>query len=228
MDQGIALTQWLVHCRFLFEEFGEFPLLHEGEGWKVNATFTPVPVFKSNVDPKERSFTSEVKVEAPNGDVVTCSLPAIIPNTTKVHMTAQPLGSATAVDITTSTPTVALGQMNVTGVPTWKTTPSGEWVNYVVACKVETPKMRVTVYQVSGWEEAQAKPEEHGWAAPFTWLNMDFLITKPLTAPVTGVLGDTYPKPLEHEAGGGSVARARKLLIRDTQLLLASIKGLGA
>lgn len=35
---------------------------------QVNATFSPVPVIKSEVEPKERSFTSAVTVTAPNGE----------------------------------------------------------------------------------------------------------------------------------------------------------------
>lgn len=50
----------------------------------------------------------------------------------------------------------------------WKRDPLlGEYF-YVVGCKIHTPKISLTVYQVSGWEEALAKPEEHGWAAPYT------------------------------------------------------------
>ena len=42
--------------------------------------------------------------------------------------------------------------------------PSGQ----VTGCQVSTPRMQVTVYQVSGYEQALLHPEET-WAAPYTW-----------------------------------------------------------
>jgi hypothetical protein len=38
----------------------------------------------------------------------------------------------------------------------------------VRGCEIKTNKMRVVVYQVSGWEQAAQHPEE-AFAAPYTW-----------------------------------------------------------
>ncbi len=39
----------------------------------------------------------------------------------------------------------------------------------MIGCQVITPCMDITVYQVSGWEQAQLFPDTESWAAPFTW-----------------------------------------------------------
>ena len=38
----------------------------------------------------------------------------------------------------------------------------------VTGCHVVLPKLEVTVYQVSGWEQA-GQFESEKWAAPYTW-----------------------------------------------------------
>jgi len=38
----------------------------------------------------------------------------------------------------------------------------------VTGCHVVLPKLEVTVYQVSGWEQA-SQFESEKWAAPYTW-----------------------------------------------------------
>ena len=58
----------------------------------------------------------------------------------------------------------------------------------MVGCQVFTPEMEVVVYQVDGAQQAASSPEE-AWAAPFTWLNVNFNVKKPLATPVTGILG---------------------------------------
>ncbi|GAB4821108.1 hypothetical protein N2152v2_008154 [Parachlorella kessleri] len=58
----------------------------------------------------------------------------------------------------------------------------------VAGCQVATSKLQATIYQVSGYEQAVVHPEE-AWAAPYTWLNTDITLRKPLPAPVTGILG---------------------------------------
>lgn len=136
-------------------------------------------------------------------DTVACSLPGITPNTSQLTVSVTPAASLTAATnapatlLTPSKPSIKLDQMTATAVLSWKEF-AGVQYSQVVGCQVITPAYTVSVYQVSGWEEAQARPEEHGWAAPFTWLNIDLKMTARLDGPVTGILGDTYPKDLPH------------------------------
>ena len=65
----------------------------------------------------------------------------------------------------------------------------------MVGCQVYTPDFEVTVYQVDGAQQAANSPEEEAWAAPFTWLNVNFNVKKPLATPVTGILGTSFHSP---------------------------------
>ncbi|GAB4818485.1 hypothetical protein N2152v2_005531 [Parachlorella kessleri] len=60
-------------------------------------------------------------------------------------------------------------------------------------CVFTTDKFEVTVYRVVGSEQAVLHPDTEAWSAPLTWLNTDIRILKPFEAPVTGILGATYP-----------------------------------
>ncbi|GAB4821112.1 hypothetical protein N2152v2_008158 [Parachlorella kessleri] len=185
---------------FHFDETGNFTLLSSGDGFKVDVTF----VGASTEAQEEKCWTSSVRFIAPNGDMVACTLPAIQPNTSRVQVTSMPASSpAQATLLSSSNPSMNLADMTVNAV----LSDSGD----VTGCQVTTGAMQATVYQVSGYEQAAQHPEE-AWAAPYTWLNTDIKLTKPLPAPVTGILGATYPvdeaaeaaflRALEEPAGG--------------------------
>ena len=113
----IALAHTLMRCprtrRVVFDDLGEFAVLHDGEGWSVDATFAASHV-PHPVKLKEASFTIAVRVTTPDGergqrwrsgvrccialdyrldralpshagDMACCSLPATYPNSTKME-----------------------------------------------------------------------------------------------------------------------------------------------
>ncbi|GAB4821115.1 hypothetical protein N2152v2_008161 [Parachlorella kessleri] len=173
---------------FHFDQTGDFTLLSSGDGFRVDVTFTGAAT-----DTKEEaSWTSSVRFIASNGDMLACALPAILPNTSKVQVTSTPASSPAQVTLLASAqPAVELAEMEAIAVL--------DEAGQVSGCQVTTARMHVTVYQVSGYKQALLHPEEE-WAAPYTWLNTDVKLKKPLPAPVTGVLCATYPVSKDSEA----------------------------
>lgn len=171
---------------FHYNEVGDFSLLSEGDGWQVEATFAGATVYVGE-ELKETSWTTSVRILDPNGNMVSCALPAIMPNTSVVQMTAVASASSNHTILSGNKATVEFEQMSAKAVVT-EGPASDVW-----ACVVTTPKLKITVYQVWGWKQALIAPEMEGWATPFTWLNTDLELLQPLTAPVTGILGATYP-----------------------------------
>lgn len=198
---------------FHFNEVGRFTLLEDGDGWKVEVTFTGETVLEGEGagEIKEKSWTSGVSIIAPNGDIVSINLPAIKPNSTKLQMTAK-AGNATDHKLLSPNNTyIAFDQMSATAV--LSEGPEQD----VWACIVGMTKMEITVFQMWGWKQAQIDPEMESWAIPFTWLNTDVKVLKPLAAPVTGILGDTYP---------AAAATAQTSLYPDAETsVVASIVG---
>lgn len=89
----------------------------------------------------------------------------------------------------------------------------------VTGCTVGTSKMIVRVEQLFGYDQALAHPEDHAWAAPFTWyvpslLHMLARHAPPITGPVLKVFLDLWipcyrlnvafelHKPLAHPVTG--------------------------
>ncbi|GAB4821103.1 hypothetical protein N2152v2_008149 [Parachlorella kessleri] len=172
---------------FHFDQTGEFTLLSSGDGLRVDVTFAGA----STEAKEEKSWTSSVRFLAPNGDMVACALPAIQPNTSRVQVSAMPAQAPLEVSLLSSrSPSAELEEMTAAAV----LSESGQ----VTGCQVTTSRLQATVYQVSGYEQALLHPEE-AWAAPYTWLNTDVKLLKPLPAPVTGILGGTYPVDKEAE-----------------------------
>lgn len=197
---------------FHFAEVGDFSLLEEAEGWKVNAGFDPVS-FKLGEDIRESSWTTSVRVVSPTGDMINCAIPAIRPNTSTVQMTAVAAANPSSlIELSTASQAVEFTQMSATPVVKGSA---------VLGCHISTAKFEVNVTQVYGWEEAALRPELDGWAAPFTWLNMNFKIVKPLALPVTGILGDTYPNDAAVETAGmvGDVPEGQLHMKHGTRIL---------
>ncbi|GAB4821106.1 hypothetical protein N2152v2_008152 [Parachlorella kessleri] len=166
---------------FHFDQTGEFTLLSSGDGFRVDVTFAGA----STEAKEEKCWTSSVRFIAPSGDMVACALPAIQPNTSRVQVTAMPVSAPAQVTLlSASGPSMELAEMTATAVLSEQ--------GQVAGCQVTTPELQATVYQVSGYEQAALHPEE-AWAAAYTWLNTDIRLKKPLPAPVTGILGATYP-----------------------------------
>ncbi|GAB4815656.1 hypothetical protein N2152v2_002702 [Parachlorella kessleri] len=156
--------------KFHFNEVGNFTLLSDGTGYLVETSFVGVPPV-GDLMPKETSWTNEVRIYNP-------------------HVTAQATGVSVA---TVMTPydnnVVEFEDMSATAV-------SSGWPHpYVTGCHVSMPHLDLIVYQVQGADQAQ-KFETEKWAAPYTWLNIDVKLLKPLVPPVTGILGATYPLTL--------------------------------
>ncbi|GAB4821113.1 hypothetical protein N2152v2_008159 [Parachlorella kessleri] len=122
---------------------------------------------------EETSWTSSVRFIATNVTSMLASSPAQGTTLSFAH------------------PTVELADMMATAVL--------DEDGQVRGCQVTTARLHATVYQVSGYKQALLHPEEE-WAAPYTWLNTDIKLKKPLPAPVTGVLGATYPVSKDTEA----------------------------
>ncbi|GAB4823898.1 hypothetical protein N2152v2_010944 [Parachlorella kessleri] len=173
---------------FHFDSVGEFALLESGDGLKVHVTFAGATTGEH--DP-EKAWTSRIRIISPSGDMVSCSLPAILPNTSRVQMTATPADAGREmVLVSPASPVVTLGDMTASAI--LQEAPSGT-KQAVAGCRVTTHKFEVVVQQISGWEQASMYPDMEAWAAPFTWLNTGLRLTRPLTPPVTGILGSTYP-----------------------------------
>ncbi|GAB4823896.1 hypothetical protein N2152v2_010942 [Parachlorella kessleri] len=175
---------------FHFDSVGDFALLESGDGLKVHVTFAGATTAGDAGDDPEKAWTSSVRVMSPRGDMVACSLPAILPNTSRVQMTATPSDAAEEVVLVSpATPVVTLGGMKASAII--EEGPTG--AKKVVGCRVATDKLEVVVHQISGWEQARLYPDTEAWAAPFTWLNTGLRLTRRLEPPVTGILGSTYP-----------------------------------
>lgn len=127
------------------------------------------------------------------GDAVACDLPAIRPNSPRIKMTVTPANGKgdtlqltpgyTSADISGMKALAEIG-LDEAGEP------------YVKACRISTPTWDIRVYQFSGYEAIQQNLNNgHTMAVIYyAWLNTDFHLTAPLLAPVTGLLGNTYPK----------------------------------
>lgn len=191
--------------KFHFNEIGNYTLLSDGEGFSIETTFVGVPPVVG-VMPKETSWTSQVRITNARGDKVTCHLPQILPNTSRVIMTAQAAGAAKATPMTPYDNNIMeFDEMSATAV-------SSGWPNpYVSGCHVSMPKLDVIVYQVSGWSQA-TKYESERWSAPYTWLNIDVKLLKALTLPVTGILGSTYPLDLVEKGALNPEADVSKII----------------
>ncbi|GAB4817974.1 hypothetical protein N2152v2_005020 [Parachlorella kessleri] len=166
--------------QFHFDEVGEYNMLWEASGLKVDASFEGTGMAKGG----EKSFVRAVRVITPNGksnlwqDLALC----------KVALTPAGQPSKPAA-LSPQEGTAKLEQMAATAVAA-----QGSGVSAgVTGCHVTTDKFEVTVYRVSGAEQALLHPDSEAWAAPYTWLNTDIRISKPFEAPVTGILGATYP-----------------------------------
>lgn len=169
--------------RFHFNEIGTFTMLSDGDNWQISTTFA-APQSLADVK-EESSWTVAVRLHSPNGDEVACTIPAVMPNTSSVTVSAMTANG----DITTlngAETAVQLAEMSVAADLSVGPEP------HIKGCKIISERMEINVYQVSGWEQATKFPSE-AWAAPFTWLNMELHLLKPLPAPVTGILGSTYP-----------------------------------
>lgn len=158
--------------------------------------------------------------------MVSCSLPGVIPNTsivTGVAIAAQdPMHT---MHLMPSHPTMQLDDVSVAIEIAWKSFNDVQYPS-VVGCQMSTPKFEVSVYQVSGWEEAHSHPKEHGWAAPFTWLNLGFHVHKQLAEPVTGLIGDTYPKAAAFGAATNEAAGSMLGMDRNEPLITKVSLGL--
>ncbi|GAB4815483.1 hypothetical protein N2152v2_002529 [Parachlorella kessleri] len=156
---------------FHFNEVGDFVLLEEAGGIKVEAT-----------------FVGALSV-ASGGDMISCSIPTIYTNTSKTAVVATPADrTRPKVALSSKDGIVHMADMSATATMNGFS---------VTGCHVKTAKLEVIVYQVFGAEQASLFPELEGWAEKYTWLNMNFRLTKPLAHPVTGILGATYKADLE-------------------------------
>ncbi|GAB4817897.1 hypothetical protein N2152v2_004943 [Parachlorella kessleri] len=171
---------------FHFNEIGEYVMLESADGYKVHSTFAGAAAVDTNLQLMEKSWTSSVRVLSPNGDMLSCALPAIVPNTSRIQVTAATSSETTM--LSANKPSIELAEMSAsillseTGEP-----------KHVVGCILSTPKLEIRVDQVSGYEQALRFPDTEAWAAPFTWLDTSFIVKKPLEGPVTGIVGATYP-----------------------------------
>ncbi|GAB4824029.1 hypothetical protein N2152v2_011075 [Parachlorella kessleri] len=190
--------------KFHFNDVGNFTLLSDAEGYLLEATFVGVGPIEDV--PKETSWTSEVRIYNPKGDKITCHLPRIIPNTSTIEVSAQAAGSSKAMPMTPFHRTsVQFQDMSASAVLSEGPNP------VVIGCHVALPKLEVTVYQVSGWEQA-SRFESEKWAAPYTWLNFDVKLLKPLSLPVMGILGATYPVTPQDQAALDANSETAKVL----------------
>lgn len=161
-------------------------MLESGDGYKVHTTFAGASATNSELEVMEKSWTSSVRVFSPNGDMVVCALPAIVPNTSRLQVTTV-AGSETTM-LSLEKQSIQLSQMSASVLLS-----EGDGPKHVAACTLTLPTMDIRVDQVSGYEEALKHPDTEAWAAPFTWLDVSFVVKKPLPSPVTGILGATYP-----------------------------------
>ncbi|GAB4815482.1 hypothetical protein N2152v2_002528 [Parachlorella kessleri] len=181
---------------FHFNEVGDFMLLEEAGGIKVEATFVGALSTASRAN-SEKSWTQEVRVQTPNGDRISCGIPTIYTNTSEVAVAVTPADpTQPKVTLSSKDGSVHLAEMSANATVDGFS---------VTGCHVKTAKLEVIVYQVFGAQQASLFPELEGWAEKYTWLNMNFRLTKPLAHPVTGILGATYKADLEgrdHSLGG--------------------------
>ncbi|GAB4819989.1 hypothetical protein N2152v2_007035 [Parachlorella kessleri] len=171
---------------FHFNEVGEYVMLEAADGYKVYSTFAGATAYNGAKELMERSWTSSVRVVSPNGDMVSCALPAIVPNTSRIQVTAATSSGTTM--LSTTKPNLELAHMSASAVLS-----EGEEPRTVTGCMLITPKLDIRVDQISGYRQAQLHPDTESWAAPFTWLDTTMSVKKPLPGPVTGVIGATYP-----------------------------------
>ncbi|GAB4824031.1 hypothetical protein N2152v2_011077 [Parachlorella kessleri] len=171
--------------KFHFNDVGNFTLLSDAEGYLLEATFVGVgPIISV---PKETSWTSQVRIYNPK-------------------VSAQAAGSSKGTLMTPFHRTsVQFEDMSATAVLSEGPNP------VVIGCHVALPKLEVTVYQVSGWEQA-SQFESEKWAAPYTWLNFDVKLLKPLSLPVMGILGATYPATAQDQAALDANSETAKVI----------------
>ena len=96
---------------------GDFTFLEEGDGWTVDVTFGGLTVEEGAEEAAEKSFTLGMRIISPHGDMVSCSLPYLYPNTSLLEATATAgtdSAMASAVHLTPHRRSVTLGQMSVT------------------------------------------------------------------------------------------------------------------
>ncbi|GAB4817056.1 hypothetical protein N2152v2_004102 [Parachlorella kessleri] len=180
---------------FHFDSTGDFLLL-ASEGMEVHATFAGATALDESNHVMERSWTRSIRVHNRVGDMVTCSLPAVLPNTSTLQVTAVPARAPATHRVTAlsaSTPEVSFPDMEASLLLNDGTSPFP-----VAGCRIVTPKFTVTAHHISGYQQAMLHAAE-GWAKDFTWrdtagsLDTEIILTKPLTPPVSGIIGATYP-----------------------------------
>lgn len=196
---------------FHFDDIGEYVMLESGDGYQVHSTFAGAAAYDDQQDLMEKSWTSSVRLFSPNGDMLSCALPAILPNTSLLQVTAAAASLETTM-LSLTKPSVELAEMSGSVLLS-----EGDEPKRVTGCILNTPKLEIRVDQVSGYQQAQLHPDTEGWAAPFTWLDTTFVVKKPLTGPVTGIIGATYPadkvaeqRVLYNEADGSGVTANMK------------------
>ncbi|GAB4817055.1 hypothetical protein N2152v2_004101 [Parachlorella kessleri] len=155
---------------FHFDSTGDFLLL-ASEGMEVHATFAGATALDESNQVKERSWTQSIRVH--NRDV------AAVP--------ARASAAHKATELSATKPGVSFRDVEASLLLNDGTSPFP-----VAGCRIITPKFTVTAHQISGYEQAMLHAEE-GWAKDFTWLNTEIILTKPLTPPVSGIIGATYP-----------------------------------
>lgn len=167
---------------FEFHATGLYNLLAADE-WKVDATF--LDPFEGQSDEK-KSLTSRVRVSAPNGESVTCTLASLSADT-KLQMITSAADGSEAAPMKTSLEKqiVKLDEIEADIAP--MDLPG------LAQCTIRTPKFTLTVNHVSGAEQALRFPDAEAWAAKYTWLDTSFELKGALNPPVTGILGATYP-----------------------------------
>ncbi|GAB4823264.1 hypothetical protein N2152v2_010310 [Parachlorella kessleri] len=174
---------------FHFDDTGDFTLFETGDGFQVQVTFVAASAPLDGRPEDAYTWTSSVRVTTPHGDTLACDLPAILPNTSKVQVAAMPAApTRAATSLSASHPSVEFQDMSASIALSEVPSASRE----VVGCNARTPSFEVAVRQISGYQQAELHPETEGWAAPYTWLNTDVRLLKPLVTPVTGILGSTY------------------------------------
>ncbi|GAB4824032.1 hypothetical protein N2152v2_011078 [Parachlorella kessleri] len=181
--------------RFHFNDVGNSTLLSDAEGYLLEATFVSVAPIKDVT--KETSWTSQVRIYNPKGDHIICHLPHILPNTSRIEVSAQAAGSSKAMPMTLSNHTsLQFQDMSANAVLSADPNP------VVIGCHVALPKLEVTVYQVSGSEQASQFESER--------LNFDVKLLKPLSLPVMGILGATYPVTPGAQAALNAISKNSK------------------
>ncbi|GAB4813345.1 hypothetical protein N2152v2_000391 [Parachlorella kessleri] len=77
------------HSVFHFDEVGEYVMLESGDGYKVHCTFSGATAANNELEVMERSWTSSLRLFSPNGDMVSCALPAVVPNTSLIQVLSE-------------------------------------------------------------------------------------------------------------------------------------------